>query len=371
MEDKKFALKAKNKIDLPFITAAVFLVFFGLLVIYDATIITAYRDFQDKFYYFRNQAVWALLGFVALIFFSFVDYRKVLKISWLILAVTIILLILVLIPQIGTLVYGARRWITIGSFNFQPSEIAKLSLIFYATAILAKVEKLEIRFVDVLVVFFLPLLVVIGLVLLQPDLGTALILVAILLAVYFMGKASLMHFVAIVPVTLMAAAAAIFLEPYRIARLKTFLNPEHDPLGASYQINQILSAIASGGLFGVGIGASRSKFAFIPEVQSDAIFAIVVEELGFIGAIFLISLFLFLISRAINIAKNTKDLSGKILAMGLVSLISIQALFNLAANVALVPLTGIPLPFISYGGSSLVVTMIAIGILVNIQKQNS
>lgn len=370
-EDKELALRSqKNKLDLWFIATAIFLLLFGLLVIYDATIITAYRDFGDKFYYFKNQLVWSSVGITALICFSIIDYHKLLKISWILLLFTIILLIIVLIPQVGTQVLGARRWISIGNFNFQPSEIAKLALIFYATAILSKAEKYKVRFIDAAIVFFLPLLVIVGLILLQPDLGTALILVAILLSVYFVGKASLWHFILIVPVMIIVSIAAIIIEPYRVARLKTFLNPQHDPLGASYQINQILSAISSGGLLGVGIGASRSKFAFIPEIQSDAIFAVIVEELGFIGAIFLMSLFLFLIVRALNIAQNAKDSSGKILAMGIVSLLSIQILFNLASNVALVPLTGIPLPFISYGGSSLVVTMISIGILVNIKRQN-
>ncbi|OGD88846.1 cell division protein FtsW [Candidatus Curtissbacteria bacterium RIFCSPLOWO2_02_FULL_40_13b] len=371
MEDKELALRSqKNKLDLWFIGTAIFLVLFGLLVIYDATIITAYRDFGDKFYYFKNQLVWASVGITALICFSIIDYHKLLRISWILLLFTIFLLIIVLIPQVGTQALGARRWISIGNFNFQPSEIAKLALIFYATAILSKAEKYKVRFIDAAIVFFLPLLVIVGLILLQPDLGTALILVAILLSVYFIGKATLWHFILIVPVMIIVSIAAIIIEPYRVARLKTFLNPQHDPLGASYQINQILSAISSGGLLGVGIGASRSKFAFIPEIQSDAIFAVIVEELGFIGAIFLMSLFLFLIVRALNIAQNAKDSSGKILAMGLVSLLSVQILFNLASNVALVPLTGIPLPFISYGGSSLVVTMISIGILVNIKKQN-
>ena len=172
------------------------------------------------------------------------------------------------------------------------------------------------------------------------------------------------------PVLVLAAVVAIATKPYRIERLRAFLDPNYDPQGASYQISQILIAVGHGGLFGVGIGGSRGKFDFIPEVHSDAIFAVIVEELGFIGALVFIGLLLFLISRAIKIAQNAKDAEGKLIAAGIVGLIAIQALLNLASIVALVPLTGIPLPFISAGGSSLVVTMISIGILLNIKRQS-
>src|SRR3989344_444457 len=261
MDNKELALRSqKSKLDLWFVATALILVLFGLLFIYDATIISAYRDFGDKFYYFKNQILWSVFGFSALIFFSFIDYHRLLKVSPFFLLATIVLMIIVLIPGIGTLAYGARRWISIGIFNFQPSEIAKLALILYGTAIISKLEKYKVVLIDAAVVFFLPPFVVIGLVLKQPDLGTALILIALLLTVYFIGKAPLWHFMIIVPVAITTAVAAIILEPYRVARFKSFLNPALDPLGASYQIGQILSAIASGGLFGVGIGASRSKF---------------------------------------------------------------------------------------------------------------
>lgn len=358
----------RNSFDFWLIGTTAILVLIGLLAIYDASVVAAARDFGDKLYYFKNQVIWVFLGLAALAFFSFFDYRKLLRISPFILFISIILLIAVLIPQIGSEIYGARRWITISNFTFQPSEFAKLSLILYLSMIISKFENLKFKLSDVFVVFFLPALAVLGLIVLQPDLGTAIIIGATSMIIYFIGRAPLWHFAAVIPSFVSAAAIAIFAAPYRVERLKSFFDPSYDPQGASYHINQILAAISSGGLLGVGIGASRYKFAFIPEVQTDAIFAIFVEELGFVGAVFLISIFLFLIVKAITIAKEAQDFSGKILAGSIAGLIAVQSLFNIAANVALVPLTGIPLPFISHGGSSMIVTMASVGILINIKR---
>lgn len=358
----------KKGFDIWLVFLTTVLVAIGLIAIYDATVVAAFRDFGDKLYYFKNQIIWATLGTIALVFFSFFDYHKLLKLSPIILMGTIILLILVLIPHVGTKIYGARRWINIGSFTFQPSEFAKLAIIFYETAIISKFHNFKMNLIDVAIVLFLPALVVIGAVVIEPDLGTALIIMGITTTVYFTGGGPLWHFLISAPLVLGAGILSVFHHPYRLERIKAFLDPSYDPQGASYQINQILIAIASGGLLGVGLGASRSKFAFIPEVQSDAIFAIIVEETGFIGGIFIILLFMLLIKRAIRVATNAKDIEGKVLAMAIVGLFAIQSLFNLASNVALVPLTGIPLPFISYGGSSLFISMVSVGILLNISR---
>ena len=368
ISSKTQAKPQRNNFDYWLISATAVLVIVGLLTIYDASVVAAARDFGDKLYYFKNQAIWVFLGLGALVFFSFFNYQKLLKASPFVLFLSIILLIAVLIPQIGSEIYGARRWISVSGFTFQPSEFAKLSLILYLSLIIAKFENLKFKLSDVFIVFFLPALAVLGLIVLQPDLGTAIIVGAISLIIYFIGKAPLWHFVFAIPVFALSAVISILAAPYRIERLKSFFDPSYDPQGASYHINQILSAISSGGLFGVGIGASRYKFAFIPEVQTDAIFAIFVEELGFVGALFLISVFLFLIAKAITIAKEAENIEGRVLAAGIAGLIAVQSLFNIASNVALVPLTGVPLPFISHGGSSLVVTMASIGILINIKR---
>ena len=364
-------VRGKNRIDFWLLGLTYGLLLVGLLAIYDATPIAALRNFGDKLYFFKNQLTWIGIGTVALTFFSFFDYHKLIKHSSLFLGATVVLLFVVLIPHIGTQIYGARRWINIGSFNFQPSEVAKLSLAFYSTAIMVKLQDFKIKLFDMIIVYFLPVIVVVGLVTIEPDLGTALILLAIAAAVYFVGRAPIWHFLISIPFAVAAAVGSILVQPYRLTRLKSFLDPSFDPQGASYQINQILSAITAGGVFGVGIGASRAKFAFIPEVQSDAILAIIIEELGFLGALFLIILFMILIYKALGIAKEAKDAEGRILAAGMAAMIAVQSLFNFASVVALVPLTGIPLPFISYGGSSLAISLAAVGVLLNISRHTT
>ncbi len=364
-------LRSQQKsFDVWLLVSALALVVIGLIVIYDASIVTAFRDFNDKFHFLKNQLVWAVLGGVALTVFSFVDYHRLIKFGGYILAVSLFFLLLVLVPQIGTEILGARRWINVGSFTFQPSEFAKLAVVFYATFIMSKFHNFKIRLMDTLIVYFAPILLITGLVVIEPDLGTALIFLALTVTVYFLGNAPFWHFLLAVPVIILGTIVAVIKEPYRVERIKAFMDPGYDPLGASYQINQIIIALSAGGLFGVGPGASRSKFEFIPEVHSDAIFAVIVEEVGFLGSLVLIALFVFLTTRAIKIARDAPDYEGKILASGIVGLISMQIILNLSAIVALVPLTGIPLPFISYGGSSLFVTLISIGILLNIKKQS-
>ena len=369
----KSVLKLSSKkysLEIPIIGAATTLVVFGLTMIYDASVVAAFRDFGDKLYYFKNQLLWASLGFVALGFFSFFNYHKLIKFAPAIFLLSLFLLIAVLIPGIGAKIYGARRWISFANFTFQPSEFAKLALIFYQVSIISRFQNYRMRLLDTATVFFLPTFILAALVLLEPDLGTVLIFAGITFAVYFIGQAPLWHFVLAIPALMIASLIAIIAQPYRLTRLEVFLDPNFDPQGASYQINQILKSLANGGILGVGLGASRGKFDFIPEVHSDAIFAVVAEELGFVGAVFLIGLLLFLIIKSTEVAKNAGDFEGKIMASAIATLFGTQAFLNLASVVALIPLTGIPLPFISYGGSSLVVTLSAVGILINIRRNS-
>lgn len=365
------SINARNKlnIDIPIIVSTAVLVIFGLIMIYDASVVSAFRDYHDKLYYFKNQLVWVSLGTIALVFFSLFDYHKILKYAPYIFGAAILGLILVLIPGVGAKVNGARRWISLAGFTYQPSEFAKLAMIIYITSIMSKYDIAKTRFLDVIYVLFMPILFLVGLILLEPDFGTSLVFMAIAVSIYFIGNAPIWHFLVMIPPLIVGAVGMLILQPYRIERFKTFLDPTYDPQGASYQINQILISLSNGGIFGVGLGGSRGKFDFIPEVHSDAIFSVVAEELGFLGSAFMISLFLFLISRAINIAKSAKDQEGKILASGIATLLALQTFLNLGSLVALVPLTGIPLPFVSYGGSSLLTSMIAIGILLNIKRQ--
>ena len=368
---KELKLKSqKSGVDFWLLLVSLVLVVIGLIVIYDASVVTAFQNFNDKFHFIKNQLVWAVFGTISLGFFSFFDYHKLLKLSRYFLIGSVVTLILVLIPHVGAQVLGARRWINIGGLTFQPSEFAKLALVFYATDIISKFQNYKMRIRDTVLVYFLPILIVTGLVIIEPDLGTALVFLAAIVVIYFIAQAPILHFFLAIPAVALAAVISLFTHPYRLERIKAYLDPAYDPQGASYQINQIIIALSSGGLLGVGPGSARSKFEFIPEVQSDAIFAVITEEVGFLGAVLLILLFMFLVTRIIKIAKNAPDFEGMVLAGGIAGLLAMQIILNLSAIVALIPLTGIPLPFISYGGSSLFITLSAIGIVTNIKKQS-
>jgi len=334
---------------------------FGIIMVGNASVVEAFRDFGDKFYYLRQQLIWAGLGLLAFLVFSFFDYRRLRKVALPLMFFSLVSLILVLIPAIGIKSLGARRWLPLGFFSFQPAELTKLAFVLYLSSFFASKRKLW--------PFLFVLAVLLVLVMMEPDLGTAVILAATGLIVYFVSGGPLLWISLVGLVGLGGGAGLIFFSPYRRERLLTFLNPARDPLGASYHIRQILIAIGSGGLFGVGLGQSRQKYEYLPEATTDSIFAVIAEELGFVGAICILAIFLLIIWRGIRIAKEAPDDFGRLLAVGIISWIGFQSLVNLSAMVAIVPLTGVPLPFISYGGSSLVLSLTAMGILVNISKQ--
>lgn len=336
----------------------------GLLAIYDASVVEAYRTFADKLYFLKLQAQWALVGVAAAVGTYFFPYPRLRPLAPPLLLATIVLLVLVLIPGVGVEALGARRRIDLGPIGVQPAEFAKLAFIIYLAAFLSAKK-------DSIWPLWLATAIIFGLIVLEPDLGTAVVLLGSAFTVYFVSGAPLLTLLILAIIGVLAGAGVIFVSPYRKERLLTFLDPARDPLGASYHIRQILIALGSGGLFGLGLGQSRQKFQYLPEVTTDSIFAVIAEEVGFVGAVTLILLFLLLIYRGFHIARSCPDSFGRLLATGIVSLIGFQALVNLAAMVALVPLTGVPLPFISYGGSSLVVTLAGIGILLNISKSGA
>ncbi|MDP3726758.1 MAG: putative lipid II flippase FtsW [bacterium] len=353
-----------KRIDILLLCVVVFLTFFGLLMIYNASSYVAFRDFSDKYYYLKAQSLWIALGFLGLIIFSFFDYHKFYNLALPLLIIAIFLLILVFIPGIGISLLGARRWIDAGVFVLQPSEFVKLSLAIYLAAWFSKKEKG--RFLA----FLLLLGFVVLLVMLQPDMGTAVIILSLALIVYFLEGASIFHLLALLPVVSLLGFLFIKLEPYRAARLAAFLNPNQSLETSSYHTRQILIALGMGGLTGVGLGNSLQKYAYLPEGTTDSIFAIIAEEIGLVGALILIVLFVIVVWRGFFIAMKTQDKFGKLLAGGIISFLAVQMFINLAAQTALIPLTGVPLPFISYGGSSLIVDLCAVGILLNISKQN-
>lgn len=357
---RKISLKTVIKVDKKLFFVTILLTFLGLIAIADASAPLAIQKFSDKFYYVKQQFVWATLGLILMLIFSKIPYRFWEKIATPLFFGSLAGLIMIFVPGVGEKILGARRWIYLGLFSFQPSELVKLTLAVY----IAKVASKEKR----TMAFFAPLIISAFLVMLQPDLGTTMVIVLTTLTQIFVSGINMFYFLGAGVFGALITMVTILTSQYRKDRLMTFLSTFEDPLNKGYHIRQILLALGSGGFWGVGLGMSRQKYLFLPETATDSIFAIIAEEIGFIGSSALILLFAYYIWRGIGIAKGAPDKFSSILAIGLVSWIGIQTFLNIASMVALVPLTGIPLPFFSYGGTALVMTLIATGILLNISS---
>ena len=362
MRKLKFKKQSKS-LDRKLLILVLILTFTGLVAVADASAPIAVREFGDKFYFAKQQAYWAIFGLFALFVVSKIKYDYWERIAIFIFPLAIAALVLVFIPGFGTRLLGAKRWVLIGPFSFQPSEFAKLALVIYLAKVAAKDKKS--------LAYFIPLIMVAVLILLQPDLGTTVVTVGAGLVQIFVAGIGFLHFALAGTSGVIASVLIILSSDYRRARLLTFLSQAEDPLGKSYHIRQIILALGAGGIFGVGLGQSRQKYLFLPETATDSIFAIIAEELGFIGASIVIICFMIFVFRAIKIASLAPDKFSKILATGIVAWIGGQALLNIGSMVAVVPLTGIPLPFLSYGGSSLIMVLVATGILLNISKYTS
>ncbi len=356
----KSSPKKAKKPDLVLLGLVMIITLFGLIMVYNASVVEAFQLFSDKYYFLKLQALWALLGFIALFFTTFLPLSFFKKISPVALVFSLLLLILVLIPNISDISFGARRWINLFGFSLQPSELIKLTLSLYLAAWLAK----DKPFWPYLVI----LIVILGLIMLQPDLGTAIVIILTAILVYYTSGAPILYLLLLGVLGTVSGLGLIFSSSYRKERLLTFFNPTRDPLGSSYHIRQALIAIGSGGLWGLGLGQSRQKYQFLPQVTTDSIFAIIAEEIGFFGASLVILVLFAIVLRAFYIARLASDNFSRLLATAIASWFGLQALINLAAMLALLPLTGVPLPFISYGGSSLIVTLAAVGLLLNISR---
>lgn len=354
--------KKSERADRWLLLLVIFISAIGILMVYDASVSVALRDFGNPFYFVREQTKWLFLGLLAMWAFSRIDYHIWYDLSPIMLVVTLLLLILVFIPGIGLKIYGAHRWIKFGPMVLQPAELTKLTLICYLSAWFSNNEKKR------LLAFLFLLAMVVGLVIIEPDLGTATIILLTAIMLYFFSGGAIKHLLMLFPIIAIGIIILAVISPYRMSRLMTFINADHDPLGASYQVRQSLLALGSGGIFGVGIGKSRQKYEYLPEATTDSIFAILGEETGFVGTSFVIFLFLALIWRGFTIARRASDKFGRLLALGIATWIMFQAGINMSANVALLPFTGIPLPLLSYGGSSLIILLSAMGILLNISK---
>ncbi|MDD5083503.1 MAG: putative lipid II flippase FtsW [Candidatus Moranbacteria bacterium] len=342
----------------------------GLVAIASAGIFYAETRFNDDYFFFKRQLLFGILpGALSLYFFQRADYHRWQKVVVPLFLLNVILLILVFIPGIGGKIYGASRWVQIGPLSFQPSEMTKLVVILYLAAwFVGKGKEKVSDLFEGLVPFLAIFSVIAFLILKQPDTGTLGVIFLISMAIFFAAGARLSHLGMLLVGGMAVLGILIKLAPYRLQRFLVFLNPDLDPQGVGYHVSQALLAIGSGGFWGLGLGHSRQKFNYLPEPVTDSIFAIFSEEWGFIGALVVLSLFVFLAWRGFFIAKHAADDFGKLVAVGIVMWITTQAFINIAAISGLIPLTGIPLPFISYGGTSLVFLMSGVGILLNISR---
>lgn len=344
----------------------------GLIMIASAGVVYGRVRFGDDYYFLKQQLLGLGVGLILLYIFQKIHYKVWQRFVVPIFLFAVVLLVLVFIPGFGTTVYGAARWVELGPISFQPSEVMKFAIILYLSAWLSSKGRAKTSDFFEGLVPFLALLSVVGfLIIKQPDTGTLGLIFLIAMAIFFASGANIMHIFSLFGGGLVFLFILIKIAPYRMQRFLVFMNPDHDPLGFGYQMTQALLAIGSGGFLGAGLGQSRQKFNYLPEPVTDSIFAVLGEELGMIGAVVVIILFLCVAWRGLRIAAGAPDEFGKLLAVGIVAWIVFQAFINIAAITGLIPLTGIPLPFISYGGTSLAVLLAAVGILLNISKHST
>ncbi|NLJ78244.1 MAG: putative lipid II flippase FtsW [Tissierellia bacterium] len=364
------AKKGKKKAcDFTLLLSALLLVFIGIIMVFSASWPEAMKSFDDGYFFLRKQVMVAGIGFLAMLFFMNFDYKLLGRMSSLIYILSLLSGLLIFSP-LGMDRKGARRWVDIKITTFQPSDLIKLGAIIFMAAFLANRKNKADSFLR----GTLPVLAIIGLscgmIYLQKDLGTTVALAATLISLFFIAGMKISHLFAMVSMAALGLAKAITSEDYkyRMRRLTAFRDPFADKLDAGWQTVQSLYALGSGGLFGLGLGKSRQKFFYISESYNDFIFAIIGEELGFLGTSTVILLFVALIWRGIRIALGVEDLFGCLLATGIVAMITIQSLIHIAVVTSSIPTTGIPLPLVSYGGTSLIIYMSAIGILLNISR---
>ena len=338
-------------------------------MIYSSSYIWADYKFDDSLKFVKQQGLFTILGLILMNIVSKIDYKIYYKKANLIIGICFFLLVLVLIPGIGTIRNGSRSWFGIGSFGIQPSEFAKLGLIIFVSKYFSNNKKAHLDIKKGVLPIVLVIFIFFGLIMLQPDFGTGMVLVLSLFMMLFVSGIDMKFFYYIIGLGIFGITGLIVVAPYRMARITSFLNPWFDPLGSGFQIIQSLYAIGPGGLLGFGFLNSRQKHFYLPEPQTDFIFAIICEEFGIVGAILVISLFVILFYSGIKIALKQENLFAKYLVFGLVFQLIFQTILNLSVVIGLVPVTGVTLPFLSYGGSSLLVSMASIGIILNISKK--
>jgi cell division protein FtsW len=361
--------KLNKKSDPVILSIVLILLVFGLIMISSAGVIFSNVRFGDEYHLLKRHFLYGILiGLPCMYLVSKIKYTFWEKIALPFFISVLALLVLVLVVGFGVQYQGASRWIELGPVSFQPSEIAKIGIIIYLAAWLKNRQSRIEDFKQGLVPFLMILGLISVLIISQPDIGTLGVIIITSLVMFYVSGAPLKYIAGILMGGFVLLGLLIKLEPYRMNRLAAFLDPSVDPQGISYQINQALLAVGSGGVFGLGLGFSRQKFNYLPEPVSDSIFAIISEELGMIGGVVLICFFIAFALRGYKIARYAKDEFSRLVAIGITTWIVFQALVNIMSILKLMPLTGITLPFISYGSTSMVFTLIAVGILLNISK---
>ena len=351
-----------------FLTSCILQTMLGLVMITSSSYIWAEYKFSDPFKFFKSQFVFFIISIVIMIFVSKIDYEIYFKKSKQLFLISLLLLILVLIPGIGTVRNGSRSWFGIGSFGVQPSEFMKLSMIIFLSKYLSlNGKKVKKNCIPALLI----ILLIFALIMLQPDFGTGIVIVMIGISLLYIAGVNMKIFFKLGILGVIGIIILIIIAPYRLKRIISFLNPWSDPLGSGFQIIMSLYAIGPGGLFGYGLGNSRQKHFYLPEPQTDFIFSIILEELGFLGCILVIGLFLLIIISGLIISKRCNDLFSKYVSFAITFWIAFQSILNLCVVVGLIPVTGVTLPFLSYGGSSFLTFYIGIGIILNIAKKIS
>lgn len=370
MKIAKFEIKKQKgiRIDFLLVFCVLFLVGFGILMVYSASFYQAELTYSNKFFFMKKQIIGAFMGLAGMIAMYFVNYEKLKKLKWVSIVLSAVLLVLVFIPHIGVRVYGAKRWINLGFFTLQPSEIAKFGFVLFAASSLAKANREVKSFKGILPTILAGCLMCL-LIIMEPNMSITICVGVTMISMLFVGGASLKHFLLMLIPIVLLVPVLIIIEPYRLRRLIAFLDPFASAGSEGFQLVQSLYGISSGGLFGVGLFNSRQKYLFLPFSESDFIFSIIAEEFGLVGCFVIMAIFLVIVIRGMKISLNAPTRFGTYLASGIVSVIAVQMLVNIAVVSGSIPPTGVPLPFISAGSTSLVVFMSAIGILLNIDKQ--
>lgn len=359
-----------KKMDYLLLFSVVILCLFGLMMIYSSSCVWAEYKFNNSYHYVINQFIFFLIGLFIMITVSKIDYKIYYKYANIILFICFILLVLVLIPGIGSVRNGSRSWFGIGGFGIQPSEACKIGLIIFASKYLSLNERYIKKFFSGVLPILFVVLIFFGLIMLQPDLGTGVILFLSIISILFIAGVDLKFFIFGGVIGIIGVIVLILIAPYRMDRITSFINPWEDVLGTGFQIIQSLYAIGPGGLLGTGFLNSVQKHFYLPEPQTDFIFSIICEEFGVVGSIIVVSLFLIIFYRGIKISLKCTDSFSKYLCFGILFQLIFQTIMNLFVVTGLIPVTGVTLPFISYGGSSLLISMASIGIILNISRFN-